>query len=142
MRINANVNNHANNHTDTCNHINILAFQNLQDLWSRAGKPVGEKRRLPGDRRRANRRSASSVRAAGTQRWVGSRDGCTRTFTRESRCASHTRLEKVDPDVPRSHAVGAATMLLGQGHALACGEPNASAKPRPAPPGAGLGDQP
>jgi len=46
-------------------------------------------------------------------------------------------LEKVDPDVPRSHAVGAATMLLGQGHVLACGEPNATAKPRPAPPGTG-----
>ena len=50
------------------------------------------------------------------------------TFTRESRCASHTRLEKVDPDVPRSHAGGAATMLLGQGHTLACGQPNANAK--------------
>jgi hypothetical protein len=29
----------------------------------------------------------------------GLQDGCARTFTRESRCASHARLEKVDPDV-------------------------------------------
>jgi hypothetical protein len=71
-------NNHLNNHAN--NHAN-----------------VGEKRRLPGDRRRANRRSDASMRAAGTQRWVGSRDGCARMFTRESRCASHAWLEKVDP---------------------------------------------
>jgi hypothetical protein len=65
-----------------------------------------------------------------------------RAWTYLFRTPSAARLEQADSGVPRSHAVAAATMVLGQGHALACGEPNAAAKPRPAPPGAGLGDQP
>ncbi len=42
--------------------------------------------------------------------------------------------------VTKSHTVVVVTMLLGQGHALVCGEPNTPAKLRPAPPGDGLGE--
>ncbi len=37
---NNHANNHANNHTNNHTDNHILAFQNLQDLWSHAGSPL------------------------------------------------------------------------------------------------------
>ena len=99
--------NTQNNHTD--NHVLAFKTHDHRSVVARS-QPVGEKRHLPGDRRRANRRSAASVRGHAHEHTLYCSQPMTRASTRQPGLAvRRPASRKIDREpAPRPRAACAA----------------------------------